>query len=383
MIPDQKPWTKRERLIFTTPKSINVEDADEKKQINVLIEKNNELENYFRNTIIPQLFVDGNLILKKFTPPAMKQFNLSADDLGKPVADVHDNFRFPNFLANIQEVMESHEILEKEIQTTDYRWYQMNILPYINFMTGKSDGVIITFVEISARITDLKEQENLIADHEILLDTISHDVKNSLTTVLLAVEHLKNIPPEEQDGFRSMLSMVDRSLLKMQTIINELFESRQRAHTYSAAGERLSFENIMEDVRLSLSEEINQSGAVIRTDIHVTEIYFSRRKLRSVLYNLINNAIKYAAPGVAPIILVTTVVEEGYSVIRVKDNGLGIAPDKHELIFSKYHRLENGVQGSGIGLYLVREIVKTGGGKITVESEPGRGATFSVYLKSA
>ncbi len=64
--------------------------------IEELIEQNNELENYFRNTIIPQLFVDGDLILQKFTPPAMKQFKLSKDDIGKPIVDVKDNFRFPS-----------------------------------------------------------------------------------------------------------------------------------------------------------------------------------------------------------------------------------------------------------------------------------------------
>ena len=54
-------------------------------RINELIELNDELENYFRNTIIPQLFVDANLILRKFTPPAMKQFKLHSEDIGQPI----------------------------------------------------------------------------------------------------------------------------------------------------------------------------------------------------------------------------------------------------------------------------------------------------------
>ncbi|MGZ5829821.1 MAG: hypothetical protein ACXWJW_14950, partial [Xanthobacteraceae bacterium] len=68
-------------------------------------------------------------------------------------------------------------MLEKEIQTTDYRWYQMNIIPYVSFKNNKANGVIITFVEITMRIKDLKDQEKLISDHETLLDTISHDIK--------------------------------------------------------------------------------------------------------------------------------------------------------------------------------------------------------------
>src|SRR5687767_8703844 len=124
-----------------------------------LIELNDELENYFRNTIIPQLFIDANLILQKFTPPAMKQFSLSPDDVGKSISDIKDNFRFPTIIDNIQEVIDSSEILEKEIQTTDLRWYQMNIIPYVERKDNKANGVIMTFVEITMRINDLKDLE--------------------------------------------------------------------------------------------------------------------------------------------------------------------------------------------------------------------------------
>ena len=97
--------------------------SDKNQQIRALIEHNDELENYFRNTIIPQLFIDGELKLQKFTPPAMKQFSLSANDVGRPINDIKDNFRFPSIVDNIQQVIKSNEILEKEIQTTDLRWY--------------------------------------------------------------------------------------------------------------------------------------------------------------------------------------------------------------------------------------------------------------------
>ncbi len=85
--------------------------TDKNQQIKELIEHNDELENYFRNTIIPQLFVDGELKLQKFTPPAMKQFSLSASDVGRPINDIKDNFRFPSILDNIEQVIKSNEIL--------------------------------------------------------------------------------------------------------------------------------------------------------------------------------------------------------------------------------------------------------------------------------
>jgi two-component system phosphate regulon sensor histidine kinase PhoR len=352
-----------------------------KEVIKTLIEHNTELENYFRNTIIPQLFVDHNFILRKFTPPAMKQFNLVAGDIGKPITEVHDNFRYPSMMENIQTVIDTNEILEKEIQTTDLRWYQMNILPYIQKEDNKSNGVIITFVEITFRIRDLKEQEKLISDHETLLDTIAHDIKNPLTNLVLAIDQFKNMGLENQQSFEALLNIVEKALNKMKDLINELSESREQEYKYKSHTELLNFEHILEDVRLTLSEDIRSSGAVIKSDIQVSEMTFSRRKLRSIIYNLLNNSIKYSSSERRPEIFIKTILENGYIVISITDNGIGINKTKQDAVFSKYYRLDNALEGSGIGLYLVKELVINAGGKIVLESELDKGTEIKVFIK--
>ncbi|WP_316796970.1 ATP-binding protein [Pedobacter agri] len=355
---------------------------DKNQQINALIELNDDLENYFRNTIIPQLFVDANLILRKFTPPAMKQFKLRLNDVGKSITDIKDNFRFPSLIENIQQVIDTHEILEKEIQTTDRNWYQMNIIPYL-IKKKKSNGVIITFVDISARIRDLREQEKLIAEHELLLDTISHDIKTPLTSLGLTIEMLKRIPEKGMERFPTLLEKVENSLVKIKDVIYELTDSRKSDHRYQATEELLNFEHILEDVRLTLAPQIFESEAVISCEVCHSEILFVRRKLRSILYNLISNAIKYQDPNRKPKIVIEIAKESDFIILTVSDNGRGIAKDDIERIFTKYERISNEVDGSGIGLYLVREIIQIAGGKITAESELGKGTTFKVYFKVA
>ncbi len=357
-----------------------IKDKDHK--IERLIELNDELENYFRNTIIPQLFVDNDLILQKFTPPAMKQFSLSANDTGKSIIDIKDNFRFPTIVDNIKQVIESNEILEKEVQTTDFRWYQMNIIPYMVRKNNKTNGVIITFVEITMRIKDLKEQEKLISDHETLLDTISHDIKAPLSNLAGVIDLFKNVSHEDPQEFRSLIEILQKSIIKMRNVINELTDNRKQEHKYKAEEELLNFENILEDVRLTINDNIIESGAIINSEINVSEITFSRRKLRSIIYNLINNAIKYKSPDRKPKIFIKTKHENNFITISVKDNGMGIDESKHDAIFSKYFRVENAIEGSGIGLYLVKEIVNNSGGKILLKSQLGRGSEFKVYLKA-
>jgi len=350
-------------------------------KISSLIELNEELENYFRNTIIPQLFIDAQLILRKFTPPAMRQFSLKLTDVGRPLADISENFRFPTIMENIQYVIDTGEILEKEIQTTDLRWYQMNILPYIIQKDKKTNGVIVTFVEITMRIRDLKEQEKLIAEHELLLDTISHDIKTPLTSLGITIEMLKQLPEKGMQRFPALLEKVENSLMKMQHIIHDLTDAREHEHRYKPVEELLDFEHIVEDVRLTLAPQIKESKAKIKTEIGFSEIKYVRRKLRSAVYNLVNNSIKYRAAGRSPEILIKTFTENGYMVIVVSDNGMGIPESELENIFQKYQRVSNLGEGSGIGLYLVKEIIEASGGKITVESKLDEGSIFTLYLK--
>jgi two-component system phosphate regulon sensor histidine kinase PhoR len=350
-------------------------------QIKELTEQNDDLENYFRNTIIPQLFIDANFILRKFTPPAMKQFKLSADDIGKSIYDVVNNFRFPTIIENISHVIETTEILEKEIQTTDLRWYQMNILPYVKQIDKKINGVIVTFVEITSRIKDLKEQEKLIADHETLLDTISHDIKNPLSSLLLTIEMLNNEGAENPKEFKSLLKIAKNGVKKIQNVINELTEARKQEHKYKAIDELLNFENILEDVRYTLLDNIKESHATITTELNVSEITFSRRKLRSIIYNLLNNAIKFKSPERKPVIFIKTTQENNFIILSIKDNGIGIDDTKQKDIFSKYFRIDNGIEGSGIGLHLVKELVTNAGGKILIDSQLNKGTEFKIYLK--
>jgi two-component system phosphate regulon sensor histidine kinase PhoR len=348
--------------------------------INLLIELNDELENYFSNTIIPQLFVDAKLILRKFTPPAMKSFKLEQNDIGRSFADVKDNFRYPTIIENIQHVIRSGQILEKEIQTTDLRWYQMNILPYHVKKENLTNGVIITFIDITARITDLKEQEKMIAEHELLLDTISHDIKNPLAALGMTVQLLSRVPEKGMDHFPQLLGNVKSSLNKINEIIYDLVQARWVKHRYQAQEELLDLQSIIEDVRLALAPQIQKSEVRFTYEIEASEITFARRKLRSVIYNLVNNAIKYCSRDCKPEICIRSYIELGYFVISVSDNGIGIGAESLDSVFLKYRRANSSIEGNGIGLFLVKSILENSGGKVTVESELGIGSTFTVFL---
>jgi two-component system, OmpR family, phosphate regulon sensor histidine kinase PhoR len=350
----------------------------DKKNISELIELNDELENYFRNTIIPQLFIDSDLILRKYTPPAMTQFNFSPANIGMPFEKLIDNIRYSNIMDDIHHVINTGEILEKQIQTTDLRWFRMNIIPYIIQKENKNNGVIITFVDITDHIKDIKDLEKLNAEHETFIYSISHDLKAPLANIEGLIKSLTEL---EYDKEQKIISeMLDKAVKTMKDIINELSDITKIEGNYHENIETVNFYNILNEVELVIQDKILESKAQIKTDFKEKQIKFSRKNLRSIIYNLLSNAIKYRSPERPLEIEIKTVLENGLVMLSVKDNGIGIVEDKLESIFSQFTRYQKNVEGIGLGLYLVKKIINNEGGNIIVDSKVGQGSVFKVYL---
>lgn len=344
-----------------------------------MIELNDELENYFNNTIIPQLFVDANMILRKFTPAAMKHFKLSASDIGKHINEVSNNIRFPTVMENINEVIESCQALEKEIQTTDKVWYQMNILPYIIKKENRTNGVIITFIDIDNRIQILKGYEKLNLNYENIIHSISHDLKGPLSNIEGLIKLLKETQKREEDN-SLILDMLAQSVDNLCKTVKDLADIDNNTH-FAIVPERVNFENVIEDAKLALRDKIEETKAQICIHTAIKEVKFSRKNIRSILYNLLSNAIKYRKPDCSPVITISTERSGEYILLKVSDNGLGIAEDKQQSIFNRYTRLHDTVEGTGVGLFIVKGMVESIGGRIEVKSKEGEGATFLVYFK--
>ncbi|MFT2008528.1 ATP-binding protein [Pontibacter sp. 13R65] len=353
--------------------------SNKKGKLEKLIELNDELENYFNNTIIPQLFVDADMILRKFTPAAMKHFKLSAGDVSRHIEELSSNIRFPTIVENITEVIESSKDLEKEIQTTDKVWYQMNILPYIVKKENRTNGVIITFIDINDRIQILKGYEKLNRNYENIIHSLSHDIKGPLSNIEGLIRILRETPKSEEDN-RLIIDMLSESVVNLRRTVEELADIENDTE-FAKAPERVNFENVIEDAKLALRDKIAETQATISTQIREAEISFSRKKVRSILYNLLSNAIKYRKPAVEPEITITTEKAGEYILLKVCDNGVGIAEDQQQAIFNRYTRLHDNVEGTGVGLFIVKGMVEDMGGTIEVESKVGEGTTFTVYFR--
>ena len=343
---------------------------------------NFDLSNYFSNTIIPQLFVDANLILRIFTPPAMKQFSLSKSDVNRHIEEVSDNIKYPTIVKNIKEVIETNNILEKEIQTTDGNWFQMNILPYMEYEEQRTNGVIITFVDITKRLTTMRELEKINADHHILMYSLAHDIRQPISTIhLISDVILKAYENANSEQLHKCVETLKHSSSNLKALVDDMVPNIEETPEQQDDIKRLNIQEICDDVLFSLKEEIKAKKIKVSTKFDVSEIKFPRNYLRSIVYNLVHNAIKFSSPEKKSEIKIKTTKAKDFLIFCVEDNGVGIAEEQQRKIFKKSLRLNKEVQGTGMGLYIIKKMIENNDGRIKLESTTGKGSTFKVFFK--
>jgi signal transduction histidine kinase len=139
----------------------------------------------------------------------------------------------------------------------------------------------------------------------------------------------------------------------------------------------------VEDVRQDLLPALQQTGGRLEVDADAYPVVaVPAKSLRSLLYNLLSNALKYRHPDRPPYVRLTCRTQEGWWHLEVQDNGLGLEARQQASLFALFRRFHSHVEGTGLGLYTVKKIAENLGGRVEVQSEPGVGSTFRVYVPS-
>lgn len=209
----------------------------------------------------------------------------------------------------------------------------------------------------------------------------SHDMKSPIASMSGLLDMMEKRDAVKSE-FAHLFDMVKKSNRQMQKTISALNEVIAYRKTLSIARENLAVASVLDDVRTSIQNLIDASEAMIRSDFSACpHIYYPYFHIKSILQNMIVNAIKYSRKGVPPEIMISTSMDGNDIVLEVSDNGLGIDLDRYRgKLFGLFQRFHPGIEGAGIGLHIIHSIVESYNGKILVESEVGQGTTFKIYL---
>jgi PAS domain S-box-containing protein len=222
------------------------------------------------------------------------------------------------------------------------------------------------------------------SDLDNFIYTASHDLKAPISNIEGLVGTLREELNEySNDEVRVIIDMVNQSIVRFKGTIQDLTEITKTQKNLQEDISNIDLNSLLEEIKFSIKDIIGSSKAIINSDFcQYPNVNFSKANLKSILYNLISNAIKYRDPGRIPEIHISCHKDSGYVIFKVQDNGLGIPEMQKDKIFTMFKRLHDHVEGSGIGLYIVKRIIDNNGGRIEVDSEVGVGTTFQVYIKA-
>ena len=233
---------------------------------------------------------------------------------------------------------------------------------------------------------DRTDEQTLDKLRDDFVATASHELRTPLAAIYGAAKTLRREDGLDDEGAERLMAIISSESERLARVIDDILLA---SHLDSG---RLKFASTPVDVRALVTDVVEsmqvhlQSGVTLQLDAPpngLPAVSVDAIKLRRVLQNLVDNAIKYSPEG-GPVVVRVEVGGNGRVRLQVNDEGLGIPRAEQERIFEKFYRadpqLARGVGGTGLGLYICRELVQRMGGAIEVESEPGKGSTFTVDL---
>lgn len=245
-----------------------------------------------------------------------------------------------------------------------------------SFVPQFEDGSFTGVMTVCHCSNGLKE---LRSRTENLIRATAHDLRTPLN-------NLKNLSKLMQAATNDeMRQSVGKRMNETVSVMNELLEGLMEMadlrNNDSDTIEVINIHSAIEEVINVFSDEFKTIGATVSKNIRVSELSFSKGYFRSILFNLISNAVKYRSDDRTLNIRIETFPAPNGLWLELSDNGMGIdlAESGNEL-FKPFVRLTDKAEGRGIGLSLVKGFVESVGGEITVVSEPGAGTSFRILL---
>lgn len=210
----------------------------------------------------------------------------------------------------------------------------------------------------------------------------SHDLRSPLNN-LISLANLIDLTKIDDPDTKEILGLIKLSAKGLNNTMNSYIDSFKELDTMDMPLEEVDFMKVFDKVQSSISSLIQRAGATFNVDFSAMEtVNFKNIYMESIFLNLITNSIKYAKPGVPPIITMATIHENGEKKITYTDNGRGFDMQKlGGLIFTLNEKFHDQEDSKGVGLYLVHEQVTSLGGSITVDSTVGKGTTFTIQFR--
>lgn len=267
-----------------------------------------------------------------------------------------------------------------------YRWHLVRSVPMKN-----EAGEVTHWVGSATDIHERKLQTQQIADKNRQLERINkymddfvhstaHDMRVPVARLQLLVDTFQELPPGERE---EMLPKISRSVKHLDSTLRGLVQVIELQNTEEKVEASISIRQVVDDILERQQEHIQKAQAIVHVhDDDKCEVRYVKSYLYTIVSNLISNALQYRSSSRPLQLDVYVRKKDGYCQLVFKDNGVGIDLKQYrKQLFKPFRRVNRQTEGIGLGLYVINTMLEKNGGYVEVESQPGNGSTFSIYLK--
>jgi len=357
--------------------------AERKRAEQVLRESEDRYRDLYEEAPTAYFSVGTDSRIEQANRSATEILGYSREELvGRPVSDLYADT--PNGKAAaggvFRRFLSGEEIRDQELEARradgSSVWVSLSVRPIRD-----KEGRVVASRSIMVDITEQKKLDQLKDD---FIGLVSHELRSPMTVITGAINtaltEAERLSPEETRQLLKDAALEAESLSNLLANLLEL--SRVQAQRLVLYAEAISVKKVIRDAVDKVKRQYATHRFVLSLPRHLPPVYADPLRLERILYNLLENAVKYSPPEGE--VRVSVEPQEGHLVIGVSDQGIGIPPPDQEKLFAPFQRLEksrlSGVRGVGLGLMVCRRLVEAHGGHIWVESKPGHGSTFSFTM---
>ena len=363
------------------------------------------LQNQFRSELtrklqlkfereIPNISIDFAIVLNKFViynsrkkaDTIFSEKPFIKNKLYGDLASLNNAFLVRNYVGTTSGTsqMQDYKLLTEDsmyVSVIDWETIILKRMRVVLFLSLFSILTLITLFVIAIKALIKQKKVNDVKTD--FINNITHELKTPLATLGISTKILerKDIRDNEVQ-FNMILHTISRQNNRLQNLIDQVMANSLGENQIKLQKEKIDSETFLNTIigdfkisnpKINIIEDFNNAKSTLLLDpFHLT----------TAIQNVLENAVKY---GCTTITIKTALIQNQFN-ISIKDDGIGISKNKHSLLFDKFYRVEQGnlhnAKGLGLGLYYVNKIIKAHQGSIAVMSDLGKGAVFTIILKS-
>ena len=353
--------------------------------------------NLFQNLKLYQEILNKNKTIEKNKNFLNTILNASSDSI--VVYDSNFSIQFKN--ENFNNAIKSIELKEKVLEMAnltfsnlskqlielevDKKTYSIETLLF-GFDNDKFIIAVIRDISGTKELEKLKKLDKMKME---FLSMISHELRTPLSAIKAYSETLiDSIEMMDTATLKEFMNTIYKESLHLEALLNDLLDfSKLELKSLKLIKEKIDINELLKEIVKSTEESAKTNNIKVTFETSKKQIFLSidKTRMKQVFLNLIQNAIKYFdTEKENPEIQIITSEDEKNVYISIKDNGIGISSEHHEKIFEKFYRVDTSltykVQGTGIGLSIVKDLIEMHGGSISIESSKGIGTEFKIII---